>query len=310
MLNYAEGEKYVGKFLKTIAIQGLYKESVNNFDVLINAIEKVGSYSWYDGVEFFYNGTWNEYDDIKKCLDKYNVESVFLAGYDIKTNGLDIGSSDLAQRKRAIDGIKHWIDVSGYLDSVKMLIMSGPAAEQGHRDSAFSNTVNSLMELCDYNKNARLEITLEFFNDRGEPYLLIGPSGITADLARQIVNKYDNFDITYDLSHVIQLKEDVEHSLIKLHDYTNHIHIANCVINDKLSSFFGDKHPPFGIEGSEVSEKEVLSFLKMVKQIYGDKDDVIIGMEVAAPEGVSPDNLLESLTQLFVKCFNSVFYEK
>ena len=36
----------------------------------------------------------------------------------------------------------------------------------------------------------------------------------------------------------------------------------------------------------------------MVKQIYGDKDDVIIGMEVAAPEGVSPDNLLESLTQL------------
>ena len=41
--------------------------------------------------------------------------------------------------------------------------------------------------------------------------------------------------------------------------------------------------------------KEVLSFLKMVKQIYGDKDDVIIGMEVA-PEGVSPDNLLESLT--------------
>ena len=61
--------------------------------------------------------------------------------------------------------------------------------------------------------------------------------GITADLARQIVNKYDNFGITYDLSHVIQLKEDVEHSLIKLHDYTNHIHIANCVINDKLSSF-------------------------------------------------------------------------
>ena len=147
----------MGKFLKTIAIQGLNKESVNNFDVLINAIEKVGSYSWYDGVEFFYNGTWNEYDDIKKCLDKYNLESVFLAGYDIKTNGLDIGSSDLAQRKRAIDGIKHWIDVSGYLDSVKMLIMSGPAAEQGHRDSAFSNTVNSLMELCDYNKNARLD---------------------------------------------------------------------------------------------------------------------------------------------------------
>ena len=56
--------------------------------------------------------------------------NLFLAGYDIKTNGLDIGSSDLAQRKRAIDGIKHWIDVSGYLDSVKMLIMSGPAAEQ------------------------------------------------------------------------------------------------------------------------------------------------------------------------------------
>lgn len=296
--------------IKTIAIQGLYEQSVNNFKIIMDTIEKVSNYSWYNGIEFFHDGTWREYSKIKHCLKRKGLESIFLAGYPIKTQNLDIGAMDENARLKAVEAIKHWIDVAYYLGSKKILILSGPVVEED-RQKAYSNTIESLRQLCEYAdskaKDHRLEITLEFFNDKGEPYLLIGPVSKTVEIAQSICNQYDNFGITFDISHVVQLGEDIEKSLAKLYKYTNHFHIANCVTKDSRSEFFGDKHPPFGMEGSDISEQEICLFLDVLKKHFGINDCITIGAEVIAPKGFNPDCLLHDITHTFKRCMTHVF---
>ena len=52
-----------------------------------------------------------------------------------------------------------------------------------------------------------------------------------------------------DTSHLIQLDEKLLDCIKKALPYCNHIHLANCVIKDKLHELYGDKHTEFGSDG-------------------------------------------------------------
>jgi len=52
-----------------------------------------------------------------------------------------------------------------------------------------------------------------------------------------------------DTSHLRQLNETPLDSIKKAFPYCNHIHLVNCIVKDKTSNLYGDKHHEFGIEG-------------------------------------------------------------
>jgi len=110
-------------------------------------------------------------------------------------------------------------------------------------------------------------------------FSLIENTNLAIKLVREIKEKYNNFGLTMDTSHLRQLDEEPLDSIKKAFPYCNHIHLANCIVKDKTSNLYGDKHPEFGIEGGEISIEEANYMIKEIKKMYR-RTDLILGLEI------------------------------
>lgn len=55
--------------------------------------------------------------------------------------------------------------------------------------------------------------------------------------------------------------------------------MANCIVKDKTSNLYGDKHPEFGIEGGKISVEELKNILEAIKEIY-EGSELMVGLEI------------------------------
>ena len=112
---------------------------------------------------------------------------------------------------------------------------------------------------------------------------LIGGTDLAIKLVQDIQKEYLNFGLTLDLSHLKQLNEKPIESIEKAFNYCHHIHFANCLIKDKNSDLYGDKHPEFGIDNGEISYKDLINFYEKIINTYQD-NELTIGMEIICRE--------------------------
>jgi hypothetical protein len=83
-----------------------------------------------------------------------------------------------------------------------------------------------------------------------------------------------------------------------------HVHLSNCLIRDDSSPFYGDKHPPYGLPGSEIGVPELASFLKVLKEA-GHFSPVfptgkpVLSLEVITPPDRTPEKTLAEAKEAF-----------
>lgn len=277
-------------FKKGICISALYKKTMTCFEKLSNAIKKVATSDTFNCVEFYFKGTRKEYHDIGNLIKETNLYAVFLAGFEMKKDCIDLGSHDNQKRKQAIEKCKSFVDVAYMLNAKKMLILSGPKPQnEDNKYAVADNFIKSMEMLLDYAKKYEnkysLDISLEFFNDDGEPYLAIGGIDIVEYICQKLCYNQSNFSITYDTSHVKQLGGDVFDCFSRLKQYVRHIHLANCVTLYPESNLFGDKHPLFNIEKGDFTDEDMIAFIKYLK-----KEDLLNNIDVCSFEVIAPSN--------------------
>lgn len=282
----------MGQIDKSIVMPAFFRNTVNDAYFLIEMLKQVKKDRWYNVVEFYFEGDEKQFLDIGNVLRNYGFDSVFLAGIPLKVNKLNLSSLVAEERGYAIKRVMEWIDRAYSFNSKKLLISSGVGygSAEGNM-KAKEALINSIVLLCRYADHSAddyiLDITLEYFNDQGEPWFLIGPSKDALELAKQVSAYCRNFELTFDLSHAVQLRENPFESFTSIMQYVNHIHIANCVITDSSNIFYGDRHPPIGLQGGEVEEDDVCRFIMQVMQAgYFDikGKNKIVGIEVICPD--------------------------
>jgi Sugar phosphate isomerases/epimerases len=292
--------------VKSVVITALFPEAVRSADALIRALRLAAEDGFYDTVEFYYEGDLSAAADIRKALDRFAEPSVFLGGAYLKSRKLNLGSLDDGHRRYAISETKKLIDQAYGYGSSKILVTSGETlASAADRQESFERLAESLRELCAYAearaRERMLHITLEFFNDHGEPYFLIGPTSVTRRLAESVASEHGNFEITFDLSHVVQLGEAPAESLAKLLPYVRHVHLANCYLKNPDHPMYGDKHPPFDWPNCEVSRDDVLSFMRDLKELgfFDRREAWTMGVEVITPESADALELYRTTTRMY-----------
>ncbi|MCJ7449935.1 MAG: sugar phosphate isomerase/epimerase, partial [Bacteroidales bacterium] len=186
-------------------------------------------------------------------------------------------------REESVYEMKKCIDGAYFYGSNSLLINSGRRPENEKDEIAYEYLKKSLEELLKYidvsAKGCRLNLTLEPGDTSVDSFSLIGNTDLAIKLVREIREKYKNFDLTMDTSHLRQLNEEPLDSIKKAFPYCNHIHLANCIIKDKTSNLYGDKHPEFGIEGGEISIEELRNILETIKKIY-EGSELMVGLEI------------------------------
>ena len=170
-----------------------------------------------------------------------------------------------------------------FFGSNTILVNSGRLPDNGEDEIAYEYLKKSLQELLRYIdekiKDYKLYLTLEPGDTEVDSFSLVGNTDLAIRLVREIRASYINFGLTMDTSHLRQLDEEPLDSIKKTFPYCNHIHLANCIVKDKTSDLYGDKHPEFGIEGGEISLEEFGNILYSIKQIY-DLSNLWVGLEV------------------------------
>ncbi len=270
---------------KSIILPAFFKGSISDINLFVEAINIVKKFN-ISTVEFFYDG--KEKEHVKSILKENNLKSIYLGAITAKINKLNLSSVDEGLRKTSVNELKKCISDGYFFGADSVLINSGQRPKNADElPIAYNALKKSIKELLQYTeeiqKNYIMTITLEPGDINIDYRELIGGTDLAIKLVQDIQKEYLNFGLTLDLSHLKQLNEKPIESIEKAFNYCHHIHFANCVIKNKTSYLYGDKHPEFGIDDGEISYKDLINFYEKIINTYQD-NELTIGIEIICRE--------------------------
>lgn len=200
-------------------------------------------------------------------------------------------------RLRAIEYTKHLIEEASELGANAILVVSGPDVSPHQRNASRSRLSKSLIALCQFGRAnfPEVQIRLEHTDREVHRRQLIGPTSDSLWLVNEVAERGYSLDLNLDLSHILQLHEDVRTTLNITKDHCSHFHLSNCVLRDSSHQLFGDHHPPFGFPDSEVGNRQLVETFQNLRNLgyLGSKKVTTIGIEVVPLAGDDPWKTLE-----------------
>ncbi|MDW9500510.1 TIM barrel protein [Sinorhizobium meliloti] len=241
--------------------------------------------------------------DLRNRLLWSGCDIVYVAGGLMRRQGIDPSAASQESRAQAIEGLKRLVETASGYGAAMMLLCSGPDTEPENRPEAIGYFAEAIAEICAHARHIRPErpmwITIEHFDRELDQKRLLGPTAEAAAMIRMLRQHHANLGMTLDLSHVIQLGEDIEAAVEAAGDVLIHAHVANCGLDRAVPATFGDSHCRFGAEGGAIGLDNVTRFLRaLVRSGYGHRAVAtsmpVISVEMKTPQGETPELALAS----------------
>lgn len=256
------------KYMKVGIIHFMAYPTLNGEGPIVETLQKIAEDDYFNAIEISWIKDSAAKAQAKKILKTAHMTVAYGAQPRLLTTGFDINSLDEEMRQKALATLKEGIDEAYDMGACGFAFLSGKYPGDDKKDAAMEALVKSTVELCNYAKSkGNMRVELEVFDRDIEKKSLIGPAADAKAFAEIMSKQCDNFGLIVDLSHIPQLKESPEESLLPVKDYLTHVHLGNCVVKDKTHPAYGDKHPRFGIEGGENDVKETVDFLRVLMDI-------------------------------------------
>lgn len=268
-----------------------YPSTIRGEGPILETVRKIVLDDYFDAIEVTWIKDRETRLKVGEMVKTAGVTLAYGAQPRLLTTGLNLNSLDEKNRSDAILSMKEGIDEAYELGAAGFAFLSGKY-EEDKKELAFETLVQSTKELCAYAKSkGNMNLVLEVFDYDIDKKSLIGPVALAKRFVETVRKEYDNFGLMVDLSHIPQLHETIEESILPIKDYILHAHIGNCVVKDPAMPAYGDIHPRFGFENSENGLDEVVRFLKVLMQIgfISDKKRPIVSFEVKPWGDEDPD---------------------
>lgn len=109
---------------------------------------------------------------------------------------------------------------------------------------------------------------VEPFDRTFDKKFLYGSSAECVELMNALTETgVDNLGLELDMAHVPLMGESFEHAIRTCSPHLKRVHLGNCVMKDTNSPWYGDKHPPIGIEGGEIDVPELSRILELLLEV-------------------------------------------
>jgi sugar phosphate isomerase/epimerase len=186
---------------------------------------------------------------------------------------ISLGSLDLTEREITKIIIRDQITQAAVAGAGEFVFISG-ADNIELRNNAKEFFYEFCLWFCAELNKYKITALLEPFDRFVDKKFLYGSIDECIDLVSRVRKKYDNIGIEFDVAHLPLMGEDICKSIRKCGRLIKRIHLGNCVLKDKKSKWYGDIHPPIGIEGGEINFEELKEILWTLIDIgYLDKTD-------------------------------------
>ncbi|MDQ7092616.1 TIM barrel protein [Desulfosporosinus sp. PR] len=261
---------------------------------ILETLKRVASDDYFEVVEM----TWIKDPEIRSkvrnIIKTSHLEFAYAGMPRLLTTKQNINSLNEEERLQALANLKEGIDEAYEMEALDFAFLSGKYSED-KKEQAYQALIRSTKELCAYAKaKGAMKVALEVFDYDVDKCSVIGPVNLVKRYAEEIRKDFDNFGLMVDLSHLPQLRETPEESLIPVRDHIIHAHIGNAVVKDKSCPVYGDAHPRFGFPGSENDVAEVAAYLRVLLSIgYLNKEKrPVVSLEVKPVGDEDPDLII------------------
>ena len=258
---------------------------------LIQDLERLSQYSSLNSIELTTISEVGIRRDAAALLHNSFEEVIFLAGLPSFKHLAFLNASG-ADRVRAVDYTKGLIEEANELGASAFLVVSGPDVEPLNRQESMQNLKRSLIELLAFANSSYpdIEIRLEHTDREVHRRQLIGPTADSLMLISEINDFGYNLKLNLDMSHILQLDEEIHSTLELAKAHCSHFHFSNCVLADTTHPLYGDFHVPFDYPNSEVSSHVLIKTFQDLSSL-GYLDEVrktTLGIEVVPLNGDDP----------------------
>ena len=244
----------------------------------------------------------------KKIIETSHMELAYAGMPRLLTTKQNINSLNEGERLLALANLKEGIDEAYEMGAQDFAFLSGKYSED-KKEEAYQALIQSTKELCTYAKSkGNMKVAIEVFDYDVDKCSLIGPVALTKRYAEEIGKEYDNFGLMVDLSHLPQLRETPEESLIPVKDYIIHAHIGNAVVKDKSHPAYGDAHPRFGFPNSANDVDELVAYLRVLLSIgfLNKENRPIVSLEVKPYGDEDPDLVIANAKRVLNLAWDKV----
>lgn len=240
-------------------------------------------------------------EDLRRRLLWSGCDVVYAVGGFMRRQQIDPSAPTAEDRGQALEKLMRLAETANGYSAAMMLLCTGQDTGPERRAEAVRYFGETVEALCEQARRLRPErpmwITVEHFDRNLDQKRLLGPTAETAALLADIRTRHANVGMTLDLSHLVQLGEDIDEAVAAAGDLTIHAHVANCGLDRTAPETFGDSHCRFGAEGGAVSLDDVVRFLRaLVRHDYGTRRVAtslpIVSVEMKTPQGETPELVL------------------
>ncbi len=264
-----------------ICLTTIYPDAITDSKLMGGLIRKVRDLELFQCVEIYFEGSPREEAAIQKTLADAGITAVYLGGLPVKRDGIDLTSKSERVRQKSVEMCKRHMDHANRMGCSRIVIASGRDWEEtGCREQIAECMRGSLGALDRYVEGSGIQICLEPFPVKTEPYLAVGESMFVYEIFTG--SDFRNVGITFDTSHFLQIGENLEESFLLLKPWISHIHLANCVMKDKTSPLYGDKHPLFCQEGGSLGIEDARAYYQRLN-----REELLQKVEICSVEIIS-----------------------
>ena len=194
-------------------------------------------------------------------------EDIVVAPHLFPLKRLALTSTVAKEQAEARSIFKNMVEQAAAVGATGFIVASGgPSPAEATRDN-YKAFAEFCLWLCAQCKVHNIDVLLEPFDTAVDKKYLYGALDDCPALVESLSADVDNFGIELDFAHVPLMGESFEEAVLTTAPYLKRVHLGNCVIKDKQSPLYGDKHPPIGIEGGEIDIPELAQILSELLKV-------------------------------------------
>lgn len=229
-------------------------------------------------IEFYHDGP--DRRKIGQVLADVGMEGVYIAVIPSKEQKLWLCDLDSEARKKAVAMLKACLDEAQDNGMTQVLINSGRITDD--IPAGLAALAASVEELYTYaaGKNFPLRLFLEPCDTHMDAYHLIGPYARAIEFITMVRERGFPIELTMDAAHTAEEGEDFAQALHAARPYCNHIHFANCLIDDPRNPLYGDKHLGFEYANTVWSPEALAGLFAELEKLYPGDEPLRVALEV------------------------------
>ncbi len=151
------------------------------------------------------------------------------------------------------------IDAAKSIGATGYILTSGKNVTDKSKTKTLKNFANYCCWFCNKLRPHGITALLEPFDTSIDKKFILGPTAECVQFIESL--DIENLGIELDFAHIPLLGESFYEAIKNTHKHLKRVHLGNCILKDKTSKWYGDKHPPIGIEGGEIDTRELAEIL-------------------------------------------------